>query len=168
MSRSIYRAAILATLVMSALVVQAQDLESPVSKDQHLPEEHSGSEQSAAGQPGKPDEVTRTIEIKTLDSMKYDPSSLTINRGETLRLIVNNIGRLTHEATIGTVAEQESHAGEMHAAPDTPHDSPNSVTVEPGQTKELVWRFDRPGRFEIGCHVPGHYQAGMIAEVTVR
>jgi uncharacterized cupredoxin-like copper-binding protein len=82
-----------------------------------------------------------------------------------LRLIVTNTGRLRHEATIGTPEEQQTHAEEM--ASGAVHDSPNSVTVDPGETKELIWRFDQPGRFEIGCHIPGHYQAGMVAEITV-
>jgi len=161
-SHSIYPAAILA-LVLSA-AVQAQNPESPGSKEQP----HPGHAESAAGQPGKPEDATRTIEIKTLDRMKYDPASLTLNRGEIVRLVVTNTGRLRHEATIGSAAEQQAHAAEMKAAPDISHDSPNSVIVEPGQTKELIWRFDQPGRFEIGCHIPGHYQAGMIAEVIVR
>jgi uncharacterized cupredoxin-like copper-binding protein len=164
--RSIYPAAIL-TLIVSAVTAQAETSEHPGSPDQHHPEFHSGHEISAAGRPGKPEEVTQTVEIKALDSMKFEPSSLTINRGETLRLIVTNVGRLQHEAIIGTAEEQEAHGAEMGAGHDTPHDSPNAVVVEPGETKELIWQFDRPGRFEIGCHVPGHYQAGMTAEVTV-
>lgn len=165
--RSIFSAAVLA-LFMSAVTVQTEASESHGSADQHHSTVHSDLEKSAAGQPGKPEEATHTIEIKTLDSMRYDPSSITVNRGETLRLIVTNIGHLKHEATIGTAAEQQAHAAEMTAEPDMSHDSPNSVTVDPGQTKELIWRFDQPGQFEIGCHIPGHYQAGMVAEVTVR
>ncbi len=166
-SRSIYPAVILAS-IMSAATVQAQNPEASGSGDQHHPEAHSSHDQFAAGEPGKPENVTHTIEIKTLDSMKYEPSSLTVGRGETVRLIVTNIGRWIHEATIGTVAEQQAHEAEMKTDPHKVHDSPNSVTVDPGETKELIWHFDQPGQFEIGCHIPGHYESGMVAEVTIR
>ncbi|HYE34566.1 cupredoxin family protein [Methylocaldum sp.] len=169
-SGSIYPVAALA-LVMSAVTVQAQNPESPTSsgsRNQAHPEAHFGHGTSAAGQTGKPDEVTRTVEIKTLDSMKYEPSSFTVNRGETVRLVVFNPGRLTHEAVIGTAAEQQTHAAEMITNPGMAHDGPSYVTVEPGETKELVWRFDQSGQFEIGCHIPGHYPTGMVAEITVR
>lgn len=166
-SHSNYPALILASIV-SAATAQAQNPEESGTGDQHHPEAHSGHDQFATGEPGKPEDVTQTVEIKTLDSMKYEPSSLTVGRGETVRLIVTNTGRLVHEAIIGTDEEQKIHNEEMKADPRTHHDSPNSVIVAPGETRELIWRFDQPGRFEIGCHIPGHYESGMKAEVNVR
>lgn len=166
-SHSIYPALILAS-IMSAAGAQAQNPDESGIGEQHHPEAHSGHDRFAAGEPGQPEDVTRTVEMKTLDSMKYEPSSLTVGRGETVRLIVTNTGHLIHEATIGANEEQNIHNQEMKADPHMHHDSPNSVTVAPGETRELIWRFDQPGRFEIGCHIPGHYEAGMKAEVSVR
>jgi uncharacterized cupredoxin-like copper-binding protein len=42
------------------------------------------------------------------------------------------------------------------------------ISVEPGRSGTLVYGFTQPGRLEIGCHQPGHYAAGMIAEIRVR
>ena len=42
-----------------------------------------------------------------------------------------------------------------------------AVTVNPGETKDLTTTFDRAGTVIIGCHQPGHYEAGMKATVTV-
>jgi uncharacterized cupredoxin-like copper-binding protein len=42
-----------------------------------------------------------------------------------------------------------------------------AVTVEPGKTEELTTRFDDAGTYEIGCHEPGHYAAGMKITITV-
>jgi uncharacterized cupredoxin-like copper-binding protein len=39
--------------------------------------------------------------------------------------------------------------------------------VAPGGTGEIVWRFNRAGRFDFACLVPGHYQAGMTGEISV-
>lgn len=43
----------------------------------------------------------------------------------------------------------------------------DAITVEPGDTGELTHTFDESGEFEIGCHEPGHYEAGMKIDVTV-
>lgn len=43
----------------------------------------------------------------------------------------------------------------------------NTVEVRPGETGELTVTFDKPGDVVIGCHQPGHYEAGMRATVAV-
>src|SRR3546814_14605503 len=52
--------------------------------------------------------------------------------------------------------------GESSAAMD--HNDPNSVLVEPGETKELVWRFAANTGLEFACNIPGHYESGMMGE----
>jgi uncharacterized cupredoxin-like copper-binding protein len=46
------------------------------------------------------------------------------------------------------------------------HDDPNSVLVEPGRTKELVWKFTKNAALEFACNMPGHYEAGMVGKVN--
>jgi uncharacterized cupredoxin-like copper-binding protein len=46
------------------------------------------------------------------------------------------------------------------------HDDPNSVLVEPGQTKELTWKFTKQTTLEFACNMPGHYEAGMVGKVN--
>jgi uncharacterized cupredoxin-like copper-binding protein len=43
----------------------------------------------------------------------------------------------------------------------------NVVTVQPGASQTLVYHFPQPGPLITGCHEPGHYAAGMRADVTV-
>jgi uncharacterized cupredoxin-like copper-binding protein len=46
---------------------------------------------------------------------------------------------------------------------DMGHDDPNSILLNPGESKELVWRFgEQVDGLEFACNVPGHYQAGMV------
>lgn len=124
---------------------------------------------SPAGKPGEASAVKRTIEVTMLDTMRYEPSSITVKAGETVRFVVENKGKVTHEFGIGTPEEQVKHAEIMKAMPDMKHDDPNVITVEPGQKKELVWQFTTAGTFEIACHVPGHYPAGMkMAVISVK
>jgi uncharacterized cupredoxin-like copper-binding protein len=74
--------------------------------------------------------------------------------------------------TLGDEATQEAHAAEMaDMGPMGGMDGvgdPNAMTVEPGETKDLTWTFAEPsGDLLIGCHIPGHFEAGMVAQVTV-
>ena len=41
------------------------------------------------------------------------------------------------------------------------------VTVAPGKTGEIVWRFTTAGKVDFACLQPGHYDAGMKGLVTV-
>jgi len=47
------------------------------------------------------------------------------------------------------------------------HIEPNSILLEPGKSGEIAWRFGKPGEYEIACNIPGHYESGMVAKVTV-
>ena len=121
------------------------------------------------GHPGKADKVDRTIKINALDSMKFSPQKLKIRTGETVRFIVTNQGKLKHELVIGDAKEQKEHAQEMKDMPNMAmHDDANGVSVEPGQSKTLIWQFNGPGTVELACHEPGHYEAGMVSKVIVK
>lgn len=39
--------------------------------------------------------------------------------------------------------------------------------LKPGETKELMHRFETAGASLAGCHVAGHYAGGMKATITV-
>jgi uncharacterized cupredoxin-like copper-binding protein len=110
----------------------------------------------------------RTIRIDMSDRMRFSPEALTVKRGETVRLVAANGGRVLHELVIGTRAELEQHAALMRLAPQW-HDelSSGSAHVPPGGEGELAWRFTRSGEFYFACLVPGHLEAGMIGTITV-
>jgi len=126
-----------------------------------------GAGNRAVGQPGHPDRIDRSIAVIASDTMRYDPPEITVRPGETIRFEVKNDGKLRHEFTIGDATEQRTHAEMMKRDPDMVHNDPNTITVEPGVAKTLVWQFGEAGELEIGCHVPGHYEAGMLARVRV-
>jgi uncharacterized cupredoxin-like copper-binding protein len=46
-------------------------------------------------------------------------------------------------------------------------DEPNSIGLAAGESKQLTFRFSQSGEVLIGCHVPGHYAAGMKARITI-
>jgi uncharacterized cupredoxin-like copper-binding protein len=42
-----------------------------------------------------------------------------------------------------------------------------ALTVPPGATRHLTWTFDKPGVVLYGCHVLGHWAAGMKGTIVV-
>src|SRR5258706_776877 len=56
---------------------------------------------TALGRPGNPKKISRTIEITMSDAMRFDPASVSIKRGETIRFLLKNEGKLKHEMVLG-------------------------------------------------------------------
>jgi uncharacterized cupredoxin-like copper-binding protein len=124
--------------------------------------------------PGEP----RTIHV-TMTDMAYTPAELDVTAGETVTFVFRNDGAVRHEAVFGTLAEQEAHHAEMaemggdHEGMDTgsmPHDEMSelhSVVLEPGETVEITHTFDVEGPMMVGCHEPGHWEAGMRMDIDV-
>jgi uncharacterized cupredoxin-like copper-binding protein len=122
------------------------------------------------GSPGKEREVTRTVEVSASDNMRFTPGKLDVKQGETIRFVVKNVGRVTHEFSIGDRASQRAHALMMKQMPDMKHeDDSTTISVDPGQTRFILWKFDKKpaSRLEIACHEPGHYEAGMKMAVVL-
>lgn len=146
----------------------------------HSPAAHSGhqghqghhaqapAEQKDWGIAGDPKKVTRTIEIRMTDDMRFAPNQLQIKRGETVRLVAVNAGKVLHEIVIGTPQELKAHAEMMKKHPNMEHDEPYMAHVDPGKKGDIVWTFNRVGTFEFACLIPGHFEAGMIGRITVK
>lgn len=152
-------------------------------------EVHGGGDHEASnGDPGEPSEVARTVTVQMFD-ISYEPDEITVEPNETVRFVVKNEGNLVHEFNIGTPAMHEAHQKEMMRMVEhgviqggklnrdmmtmdmgngksMKHDDPNSVLLEPGQSKEIVWKFPEKGNIEFACNVPGHYSAGMHGDVN--
>jgi uncharacterized cupredoxin-like copper-binding protein len=119
------------------------------------------------GVAGDPKAVARTIEITTRDEMRFAPSAIRVAQGETVRLVVRNDGKLMHELVIGTKKDLDAHAAAMAKSSAMAHDEPYMTHVAPGEAGEIVWTFNRPGRFDFACLVAGHYEAGMRGRIDV-
>jgi uncharacterized cupredoxin-like copper-binding protein len=120
------------------------------------------------GGPAAADEAARTVKVTALDTTKFEPSRINVSAGEAVTFVVTNTGQAVHDFTLGDAAMQQEHAEMMaHVPAGRAHDTPNSVTLEPGTTKQLTWRFGDSATLEYGCHEAGHYQAGMRGQVVV-
>ena len=116
----------------------------------------------------------RTVQVDMVDSA-FGPDTLEVDQGDTVRFEFTNTGEIRHDAFIGDADAQQDHEREMREAEDADdgmegmgdEDHGDGITLEPGESGELTYTFDRAGTIEIGCHQPGHYDAGMKVNVTV-
>ena len=110
----------------------------------------------------------RELRIEMDDTMRFSPSVLTVTAGERVRLVVVNRGKLTHELVIGTADELAHHQREMKSGSAAHHHhSDSEISVEAGQSREVIRSFDKSSELGIACFEPGHYEAGMKGKLTV-
>lgn len=64
---------------------------------------------------------------------------------------------------VAVVARLSGRAGRFGMT----HHEPNSISVQPGEIKELTWRFGDAGTVIYACREPSHYQAGMYGEIIL-
>ena len=142
----------------------------------------------AIGEKGKISEVSRVIQINMYDNY-YEPDKIEVKKGETIKFFVKNLGELVHEFNIATKMMHLEHQPEMMTLveneiilsdkidkqkmiemvkknPSMSHTHSNSVLLSPGESANLIWKFTNSVKLEAACNVPGHYEAGMIAEIN--
>ena len=111
----------------------------------------------------------------------YEPEAISVKPGETIRFVLKNTGEFQHEFSINTPAGHSEHRKEMaamanmdhtsmdHSQPGAAkpmsHDDPNMAILEPGETRELVWKFTGAMEIEFACSIPGHYESGMMGRI---
>lgn len=130
--------------------------------------EKSDAHASAMGKPGDATKVTRTIAVDMTDNMRFSPAKIAVKKGETIKFVVKNSGRIKHEMVLGSVKELNEHAAMMKKMPGMEHADKNMVVVEPGKTGEIVWQFSKAGKFDFVCLQPGHFEAGMKGKIAVK
>ena len=136
------------------------------------------------GKKGKQEDVTRIIKVLMYDNY-FEPSSFTVQPGETIKFEVENVGELVHEFNIANQTMHKDHQSEMQKLVEMEiiladsidkmsmmdksmdHSHANSVLLEPKESKDLIWKFENASNIEIACNVPGHYDVGMIAKVEI-
>ena len=98
----------------------------------------------------------RTVAVAMIDDLRFEPSSIEVNGGETVRFVLTNDGAIVHDFSPGTAMD---HGGGMGSGGEM---GGTAVVLAPGETGELTYVFDQAGEVEFGCHQPGHFEAGMV------
>ena len=125
-------------------------------------------EERAFGREGDPKRVTRTVKLDMTDAFRFTPADITVKRGETVKFVVANSGKVLHEMVLGTTEELKAHAELMKKFPDMEHADANMAHVKPGAKGEIIRQFTKAGEYQFACLIPGHYEAGMVGKVVVK
>lgn len=123
----------------------------------------------ACGENGAPGTIDdpRTIDITALDELAYDPASVEVEAGETVRFVVTNDGEVEHEFVVGDMEMQEMAEDQAMEGMHGHTEAMASVALDPGETAETTLTFDEPGELFFACHVAGHYEGGMVGTISV-
>lgn len=125
----------------------------------------------AAGQDAVVGPDARVVELAITADARFSPDRIAVKTGETIRFVVSNPTSSDHELFIGSSAEQTMH----HAAhlglalPEqaaVPHFG-YGIFLPAFGDGVLEYHFAEAGQVLIGCHLPGHYEGGHVATVTV-
>ena len=130
---------------------------------------------------------TDGIEV-VLSEFAFEPGSFEVAAGESVTFVVTNTGVVEHELRLSNTTRIEEHLEGGHAdddhdeavgeESDADHDDEVDSDVDaedvfllldPGETGELTFTApdDRSLYTEVVCLVPGHYEAGMKAPLTI-
>jgi uncharacterized cupredoxin-like copper-binding protein len=77
---------------------------------------------------------------------------------------VTNTGAATHEFVLESANSVDEPLTKVASGAKMEAEAED---IAPGQTKDVLWAFATPGDYQMACHVPGHFEAGMKAAFTV-
>lgn len=95
----------------------------------------------------------------TLTEFKIQLSQSSVLAGKPIRFNITNKGAIEHDFVIEKVGAK--------GVPLSAGANDAMLVVGPGLTGYLDWTFADAGEFQIGCHIPGHFEAGMVTKITV-
>lgn len=158
----------LALLAVSSLLVGAcgSDRNDPASSGGGHDMGSMDTEGVVPGEAADGSQAEREILVTASDELSFDPSTIEVSAGEVVTFVIRNEGEIDHEFVLGDEVFQAMHEKDMEEG----HHMgavENGITVAPGQTKELTWKFTEAGSLEFGCHEPGHYEGGMVGTIEV-
>jgi nitrite reductase (NO-forming) len=95
--------------------------------------------------------VTQQLTVKAMDTMKFDPPTLSAKAGQPIQVTLDNTGQIDHDFSITEGVSQ-----------------PVKNLAQPGQKAVTTFTIDKPGTYTYFCSQPGHEQAGMKGTLTIQ
>jgi uncharacterized cupredoxin-like copper-binding protein len=136
----------------------------------------SRSDPAPARKPRPTRAAGATVRVVMNDRFRYRPDAIMVREGRMVTFAVTNVGRLPHEFVLGDRATQLDHerqmqgsmtGGQVHIHGGHAAHGSGGLTVPPGETRQMTRTFDEPGIILYGCHVLGHWAAGMRGTIVV-
>jgi uncharacterized cupredoxin-like copper-binding protein len=111
--------------------------------------------------------IDRSVEI-TMAEWGFGPGNLTVKPGEVVRLVVRNDGKLPHEFML--MPQQQMNAVNYRLERADWNLLEHEAVFErsailPGDSFEVVVRFEQPGMWMYMCMFPYHMQFGMMGMI---
>ena len=101
--------------------------------------------------------------------MLFEPDQVEIKRGEQVKFVLKNDGKVDHEFMLDTRREQRQAQDRRWRRTRTWSTTTRTGSgSRPSGASEIVWRFTKAGTFEFACLIPGHYESGMHGTVVVK
>ncbi len=107
--------------------------------------------------------ASNSIQV-TMTDFHFTPTTFTVNAGQEIKFSGKNNGAVTHDFIIMKAGVDVGDSFDKE-------DEPNvfwKIEIPSGQSSEAT--FTAPaeaGEYQVLCGIPGHYQAGMSATLTV-
>ncbi|MBI2322268.1 MAG: cupredoxin domain-containing protein [Chloroflexi bacterium] len=140
--------------------------------------------ESGAPEPAAEATVPSVIEIR-LAEFRFAPEVIRVKAGQQVRLEFVNEGKIPHEFVAGRKAELregtvERYKTDLFAGLPVAHTvdkgkvekaagGPMALEIKSGGRATLAFTLpaDRAGTWEVGCFLPGHYDAGMKGSLVI-
>jgi glucose/arabinose dehydrogenase/uncharacterized cupredoxin-like copper-binding protein len=120
------------------------------------------------------DEATPTAATPTASPATAEGEAVAVEEGEyyvearttfevdqPYTFTVTNAGNDSHEFVIEPAGSTEEAALEADGTEAEIED------IGPGESSDLTWTFTEPGSYQFACHLPNHFESGMVLEVEV-
>ena len=106
-----------------------------------------GCAQSVAEVPKKvPEPEVKEIRVRG-GEFRFNPTSITVNKGDRVKIIFENVGSIVHDLGIDGYGSTE--------------------IISAGSTDTIEFVADKAGTFDMWCSVAGHRDAGMEGSFVV-
>ncbi len=97
--------------------------------------------------PAKMDTNVKEITVEGSE-FKFSPATLTLKKGEKVRLVFKNTGKMPHDFVVDELGVK-------------------TKTISPGAEDTVEFTPDKVGSFESYCSIGQHRANGMVGKVTV-
>ena len=95
--------------------------------------------------------TAQMVSVQATDSLKFEPSSITVKARQPVQLTLSNTGQMQHDWSLDQGAGQ-----------------PVKITANAGQSASGTFTIQQPGTYTFICSVPGHAAAGMKGTITAQ
>jgi nitrite reductase (NO-forming) len=95
--------------------------------------------------------ATQQLTVKAMDTMKFDPPTLSAKAGQPIQVTLDNTGQLVHDFSVTEGVSQ-----------------PVKTIAQPSQKAVATFTIDKPGTYTYFCSQPGHEEAGMKGTLTIQ